>query len=291
MSKRNPYAQLALLGDDLTAKEIRKATRYVEKNTIKKEEKKKPVKIALPKREETPVIEKPRVTQRPTDLGKIKIVLCENILKKKSCQYKDNCRYAHSLAEQKLDKNRTFIISVLTNRKLRLDKIDFKSNPGYYDILSLFTKLCDGCKTKKCAGGYNCKYGSPLLELVVCASDLKTGLCELVSCKYQHLTTRGLICYDKQMEEPEDEPVQINLKSKTNMLSSILGISSIPDVKKEEVEDTGDKIDGYRELHKRELTSSIIQEAQPIRAPVDLEDENHNLHEYYGMKKGEDEWI
>ena len=58
--------------------------------------------------------------------------------------------------------------------------------------------MSENCKKKTCAGGYNCKYGSPLQELIVCESDLKMGICLNDICKLQHLTKRGLKCHQEQ---------------------------------------------------------------------------------------------
>lgn len=281
--KVNPFAQLLLLDDEEQDERTkRKTQKYIKRNTqpevVKEKKKSYPKKeISVNKPSNVTYDAPPAPYVRGiTTVGKIKIVLCDNILKNGRCKYGDRCRYAHSLSEQKMDINRQYIVNRLRNKKLKFDDIDFKTNPYYYDILNIFTKMCEGCIKKTCAGGLNCKYGSPLQELVVCASDLKTGKCEDTKCKLQHLTERGLVCNKIEETEVEEDTKSDKLESTDKILRLTEEIAQ-------------PVITGVRECNNVIIDDRIVQESQIPRSPVRKEEETQKIQDYYGIEKM-DEW-
>lgn len=126
--------------------------------------------------------------QKDKDTQNRKTLLCNNMITKKYCDYGDNCKYAHSLSEQCIDKSRKNVHDVMLLKNL--SHINFQENVSLYRALLGLTKLCE---RENCAGGYNCKYGAcGDKSFHICLRDLNHGDCQDDECKCVHLTKRGL---------------------------------------------------------------------------------------------------
>jgi hypothetical protein len=122
----------------------------------------------------------------------IKRILCKNVIDGSGCDYKLTCLYAHNLDDQNIDNNRKQAVEFLKNK----NNLDIEISSSMYDLFLLYTKVCSLCIINKCVGGYNCKFGAPVNELVVCMDDLISGDCGGLSknsCDKIHLTQRGFI--------------------------------------------------------------------------------------------------
>lgn len=124
--------------------------------------------------------------------GPVKRILCYTTLVEKSCHYGKKCMYAHSLDEQKIDKDRKKAYDIIKSTK-SLDSINLQKDTKLYSTLKLLTKLCPYCSKGCCPGGYNCKYGSLSKKYQVCYDDLATGKCQKSNCDLIHLSDRGMI--------------------------------------------------------------------------------------------------
>jgi len=120
-----------------------------------------------------------------------KKILCQNVLLNNKCTYSEKCLYAHSLEEQKIDIKRKKIFDLIDN-DMDLSFIDNNKHKDIYRDLLIFTKPCLDCINKKCNGGYNCKFGSPLIKYTICYDDLNYGNCMDNNCVRVHLTKKGL---------------------------------------------------------------------------------------------------
>ena len=124
-----------------------------------------------------------------------KKILCKSLLEGIKCQYGNNCVYAHSLQEQKMDKERKHAYDVIQNQ-FDLSKIE-PTEEELYKNLIILTKICNECVNKKCPGGVNCKFGVYNKSLQLCADDINTGICKTENCGKIHLTERGFIPINK----------------------------------------------------------------------------------------------
>lgn len=119
-----------------------------------------------------------------------KRILCKNI---SNCNYGNNCKFAHSLEEQIIIPNRKIAYDIIKHKK-DLSDIDLHNNNILYNNLLCLSQVCRDCIKNICSGGYNCKHGNCDSNLVICDSDLKTGVCEM-NCNKIHLTDRGMRPY------------------------------------------------------------------------------------------------
>lgn len=57
--------------------------------------------------------------------------------------------------------------------------------------------MCEDCLKHKCTGGYNCKWGACIPEILICYDDLNYGNCnkDETNCKHIHLTDLKLKPY------------------------------------------------------------------------------------------------
>lgn len=160
-----------------------------------------------------------------------KRLICFSVINNEQCQYGENCTYAHSNVEQKIDSDKKFIYQVILDKKLMnfFSLTNPKTEEIYKNLLFL-THVCNDCFSKKCTGGYNCRNGVCDISLKICKNDLLTGGCsnklsdiyideslleklndnEFESCTYKgcinghHLTDRNLLPYYKYVHQKEN---------------------------------------------------------------------------------------
>lgn len=144
-------------------------------------------------------------------------LICYSIIKDLPCKWGNNCTYAHNRKEQTIYDDRLKIYV-----KILSDKIDDVTD-NEYKLMMFLTNLCDNCVRSKCAGEYNCRNGANDKFLKVCNNDLITGDCmnkiiniekndeitnkikintnvNYIGCvNGHHLTSRGLLCYQKYL--------------------------------------------------------------------------------------------
>lgn len=106
----------------------------------------------------------------------IKKLLCYKIINNNECSYKNKCMFAHNITEQKKDVYRELIYNMI-NVYENLSSINIFEDVELMDELVIYTKECKNCVINKCPGGYNCKFGACLKELVICYNDLCYGKC------------------------------------------------------------------------------------------------------------------
>lgn len=143
-----------------------------------------------------------------------KRILCNNMSIYGKCPYGNECVYAHSLEEQKLDPIRARAYGILKSTN-NLDNIDLVRDKDLYHTFLQLTRLCFGCENKTCLGGFNCKNGAIDLSYVICSNDLNFGKCMNTECTKIHLTKRGLppfklqdMLYNGYRKEEKKEYVQ-----------------------------------------------------------------------------------
>jgi len=120
-----------------------------------------------------------------------KKILCQNVIISGICTYADRCLYAHKLDEQKIDLKRKKIFELLDSTS-NLNFIDYNKHNDFYKEFLLFTKFCQDCLNSKCTGGYNCKFGAPSINYIICYDHLNYGICDDKNCERIHLSKRGL---------------------------------------------------------------------------------------------------
>ena len=150
-----------------------------------------------------------------TDNNIRKKILCNNIVQHNYCRYGNNCSYAHSLSEQRIDKSREQAIKLITGNK-HLGNIDLLCN-NLLDTLTIFTKLCHYCVNKKCLGGYNCKHGACDIHYCICYEDFMYGKCQKIKCNFIHLTNRGLVPYTIQKRRNRARNLENNINNHRNI--------------------------------------------------------------------------
>ena len=131
---------------------------------------------------------------KPTH-SKKKRLICFSSINSDDCTYGNNCTYAHTLDEQKIDDDRIFLYQIILDKNL----MNFFSpyNPKtdeIYKYLLFFTQVCDNCTKNKCTGGYNCRHGVCNNSLKICKNDLLTGQClnKLVNIKIDKSITNKI---------------------------------------------------------------------------------------------------
>lgn len=102
---------------------------------------------------------------------KQKKLLCFNKKNGAECRWGNDCTYAHSIIEQKIDTHRLSLYHLILGRA-DLSNI----SKDEYSQLFLFTNKCDKCFTDLCSGGLNCKHGASCAELKICKNDF-IGIC------------------------------------------------------------------------------------------------------------------
>jgi hypothetical protein len=128
-----------------------------------------------------------------TITDKYKHLLCKNILTHGTCNYGNNCKFAHSLEEQIVEPIYKKVADIVMGDG-DLSKINIYTDKELYNILLKKCILCENCNAKLCTGGYNCRNGSLMKKYIICQKDLNEGTCNKL-CKKIHLTERGLIPY------------------------------------------------------------------------------------------------
>lgn len=119
-----------------------------------------------------------------------KRMLCNNYLLNGTCQYNNNCMYAHSINEQIINSNQKKAYNIIQN-EFDLSYLEFEKNNELLKTLTNMTRVCTECINKKCTGGINCKYGVYNKELQICYDDMYYGRCNIEGCSKIHLTKRG----------------------------------------------------------------------------------------------------
>lgn len=109
-----------------------------------------------------------------TDMNGKKL-LCRTMTAHKYCNRMKDCSYAHDLQEQQLDAGKLIALQIMFDRDMECpeDQLD----QMYYEALSM-CRLCDGCVTGDCTGGYNCRNGTCHPSLLICCDDLFSGSCD-----------------------------------------------------------------------------------------------------------------
>lgn len=161
-----------------------------------------------------------------------KRLICFSVIKNQACNYGEQCTYAHSLYEQKIDDDKKFIYQIIFDKNLM--NICSITNPKIEEIyrnLLFMTNICNDCKNMTCTGGFNCRNGVCHESIKICKNDLLTGEClnktielqcsddiidkfrndEFERCtNYKgcinghHLTTRNLVPYYKYIHQKEN---------------------------------------------------------------------------------------
>ncbi|MEM0354118.1 MAG: hypothetical protein QXW79_00915 [Thermoplasmata archaeon] len=107
-----------------------------------------------------------------------KRLICLSIINNKICNYGEQCTYAHSLEEQIIDSERSFIYKIILDRDLmKINNFSDLEMEETYKYLLVATRLCEKCRNNRCTGGYNCRYGVNTPYLKICRNDLLTGEC------------------------------------------------------------------------------------------------------------------
>lgn len=150
-------------------------------------------------------------------------ILCKSIIgpKNEKCRYSDNCIYAHDLEQQIVDElNKSAYDAILFSDDLSNILLTEPDYSIVFKKLFSLTNLCDACLSRKCSGGFNCKYGSPHKDFLICKTDFLQGSCREKEIKYvysdmikkkfnvdglyigcingQHLTCKKLLPYSVQ---------------------------------------------------------------------------------------------
>ena len=179
-----------------------------------------------------------------------KKLLCYNIVNNCKCVYKNKCMFAHTLEEQIKEPMRQYIYNMLYEWE-DLSDINLNEEKSLLDELIILTKECKNCMSKKCPGGYNCKFGVCLRENKICYNDLMYGKCYnmlmetndngnvLYKCIHGiHLSEKKLIPYNQRMLTDLTN-IEINFlvrhnvafNSKNNIISLCLNDNTINMVK------------------------------------------------------------
>jgi len=119
--------------------------------------------------------------------------------------------FAHTFEEQIKEPIRQYIYNMLYEWD-DLSDINLNDEKTLLDELIILTKECKNCMSKKCPGGYNCKFGVCLRENKICYNDLMYGKCynmlmetnENGNILYKcingiHLSEKKLIPYNQRM--------------------------------------------------------------------------------------------
>lgn len=168
-----------------------------------------------------------KIPYRPTFCSK-KRLICYSVVNNTDCTHGDNCTYAHSLDDQKIDTDRLDCYQIILSK----DLTNLPSNiiDNIYRSLLFATSVCDLCIKNKCTGGYNCRNGVCYVSMKVCKSNLLSGDCMNIETTKQipiniidkitsdsfkladnyigcvnghHLTTRGLIPFCQYTQQQE----------------------------------------------------------------------------------------
>lgn len=179
-----------------------------------------------------------------------KKLLCYNIVNNCKCVYKNKCMFAHTLEEQKKEPIRQFVYNMLYVWD-DLSNININEDKQLLDELIILTKECKNCVSKKCPGGYNCKFGVCLWENKICYNDMMYGKCYnmliqttnngiiLYKCIHGiHLSEKKLIPYNQRMLSELTNidsnfliRHNISFNSKSNIISMNLNDNTIKMVK------------------------------------------------------------
>ncbi len=181
----------------------------------------------------------------------IKKLLCYNIVNYSKCLYRNKCLFAHSLEDQKKDSSRQYIYDMIYTIE-DLSNINIYNDKTLFDEINIFTKECKNCISKKCPGGYNCKFGACTKDIKICYNDIMYGKCYNIlrqentpnnliikRCIHGvHLTEKNIIPY--YLRIPIDfnsgeftllKSNNINYNSKNNIISLLLNDETIGLVK------------------------------------------------------------
>jgi len=180
----------------------------------------------------------------------IKKLLCYNIVNYSKCLYKNKCLFAHSLEDQKKDTIRQYLYDMIYCME-DLSSINIYNDKILFDELIIYTKECKNCISKKCPGGYNCKFGTCSKDIKICYNDMMSGKCFNITKQENktnftikrcihgvHLSEKNLIPY--YLRIPIDfnsgefnllKSHNINYNSKNNIISLLINDDTISLVK------------------------------------------------------------
>jgi hypothetical protein len=132
----------------------------------------------------------------------LKRVLCNNMLMYGKCNYGDKCLYAHSLDDQNKDPIRERAYNIIDpHQELPEIADDILTDKELCRNLIQLTKVCSLCESKKCPGGYNCKYGAFDKDHQVCYDDLCNESCTTEGCTMIHLSKKGLLLFNDKKKK------------------------------------------------------------------------------------------
>jgi hypothetical protein len=123
-------------------------------------------------------------------------ILCNSVLidqnnkKNENCVFGRKCLYAHRLDEQKIDNFNYDVINRITSESdlSNLSLSDSKTSKIYKKIYFL-TNLCGSCIDRKCPGGFNCKFGANIKDILICKDDFLYGKCDNDVSMYNYSNT------------------------------------------------------------------------------------------------------
>jgi len=130
----------------------------------------------------------------------VKKLLCFTIVNGYECKYGDNCLFAHTIEEQTKNPLRQIIFDMIYKID-DLSEINIYKDQILFNELKIYTRECRNCILSKCAGGYNCKFGTCLKKMKICYDNMIYGKCNhQVNNNYCingiHLTEKNLIPYN-----------------------------------------------------------------------------------------------
>jgi len=206
----------------------------------------------------------------------IKKLLCYNIVNYSKCLYRNKCLFAHSLEDQKKDTSRQYIYDMIYTIE-DLSNINIYNDKTLFDEINIYTKECKNCISKKCPGGYNCKFGACTKDIKICYNDIMYGKCYNIlrqentnnliikRCIHGvHLTEKNLIPY--YLRIPIDfnsgeftllKSNNINYNSKNNIISLLLNDDTIILVK-DLISNKNNKLDIINDFKNKKNNHTII---------------------------------
>jgi hypothetical protein len=132
-----------------------------------------------------------------------------------------------------------------------INSINIYNDKILFDELIIYTKECKNCISKKCPGGYNCKFGTCSKDIKICYNDMMSGKCFNITKQENktnftikrcihgvHLTEKNLIPY--YLRIPIDfnsgefnllKSNNINYNSKNNIISLLINDDTVSLVK------------------------------------------------------------
>ena len=152
-------------------------------------------------------------------------LLCNTILDSGVCKYGRTCMFAHTYNEQVLDQERQLLYNYIKNPGPF--NIDLSKDKHLIKGLICLSNVCVKCNARKCAGGYNCRYGAIDTKHQICIDDMYNGSCDVIDCPKVHLTKKGIkpinnkTLYAKVVSKQPDKKIADKLIDKSNDIIDI----------------------------------------------------------------------